>query len=111
MQSHNSLEHAPMGVSSSIIHERMTQMKVAKKNLSTLSRLVFSSMNTDSKDFSPYLEDMKTYNGFESMQAKLSSWMRTCLWNACLDMLVVDKEDVFCVLWLEVSKDKRDKTL
>lgn len=86
-------------------------MKVAKKNLSTLSRLVFSSMNTDSKDFSPYLEDMKTYNGFESMQAKLSSWMRTCLWNACLDMLVVDKEDVFCVLWLEVSKDKRDKTL
>ena len=51
------------------------------------------------------LEVMRTCNGFEAMQAEASSWMRACFWNACLDMLAMDKEDDFRVMWLDASKD------
>ena len=44
MQSHNFLGHAPMGVSSSIIHDIMTQMKLVIKDLLILGRLVFPSI-------------------------------------------------------------------
>lgn len=56
MQSHNSLEQAPMGVSSSIIYD----LKLAMTDLSTLRRVVFSSMDTGSKDFALYLEVIST---------------------------------------------------
>ena len=39
------------------------------------------------------------------MLVEASSWMRTCFWNACLDMLAMDEEDDFRVLWLDASKD------
>ena len=32
--------------------------------------------------------------------------MRTCFWNACLDMLAMNKENDLRVLWLDASKDK-----
>ena len=52
------------------------------------------------------LEVMRICNGFETMQTEASSWMRACLWNACLDMLAMDKEDDLRVIWLDASKDK-----
>ena len=100
-----------MGVSSSLVHEMMAQMKLAMKDLLTFGRLVFPSMGTSSLDFLTYLEVMRTYNGFEAMQAKASSWMTTCFLNTCLDMLAMDKNDDLRVIWLDASKDKRNEAL
>ena len=62
-----------MGVSSSLVHERMAQVKLAMKDLLTFNRFVFPSMDTSSQDFAAYLEVMRTDNGFEAMQAEASS--------------------------------------
>ena len=56
-----------MGVSSSLIHERMTHVKLVIKNLLAFSRLIFPSMDTSSQDFAAYLEVMRTCNGFKAM--------------------------------------------
>lgn len=94
-----------IGMSSYLIHKKMAHVKLAIKDLLTFCRLVFSSMNTYSKDFAASLEVMRTCNGFESMRTMTSSWMRTCFWNACLDLLAMDKEDDLRVLSLDASKD------
>ena len=62
-----------MGVSSSLIHERMTHVKLAIKDLLTFGRLVFPFMDTSSQNFATHLEIMRTDNGFEAMQTEASS--------------------------------------
>ena len=62
-----------MGVSSSLVHEKMAQVKLAMKDLLTFGRLIFLSMETSSQDFATYLKVMKKCNGFEAMEAEASS--------------------------------------
>ena len=100
-----------MGVSSDLVHERMAHVKLAMNNLLTFGQLVFPSMDTSSQDFAASLEVLRTCNGFEAVEAEASSWMRTCFWNACLDMLAMNKEDDLRVMWLDASKDRRNEAL
>jgi len=89
----------------------MGQIIVAMKDLSALGRLFFPELDTGSQAFAAFVNVMNTGDGFDNMQAEASSWLRTCFWNACLDMLSCDKEDDLRVLWLEASEDRRQKAL
>ena len=100
-----------MGVTFDFVHEKMTQVKLAMKDLLTFGQLVFPTMDTNSQDFEAYLKVLRTENGFEAMLVETLSWMRTCFWSACLDMLAMDKEDDLRVLWLDASKDRRKEAL
>ena len=100
-----------MGVSSSLVYEQMSHVKLAMKDLLTFGQLVFPSMDISSQDFAAYLEVMRTGNGFEAMQAEASFWIRTCFWNACLDTLAMNKHDDLRIMWLDASKNKRNEAL
>lgn len=100
-----------VGVSHNFMLDNMAQVKIAIRDLPTLGLFLFPSMDTTTTNFEAFLEVTATGNNFEAMDAKAASWMRSCLWRACKDMLAMDKEDDLRCLWLEVSKERRDMAL
>lgn len=93
------------------LYDRMPQVKFAMKDLPTLGMLLFPTMDITSEEFQAFTDVTSSGVGFEGLLDMAASWMRACFWRACNDMLALDKEDELRVLWLEASKERRDRAL
>lgn len=100
-----------VGVSPGFLQDRMQQVKFASKDLPTLGKLLFPTMDITSEEFQAFMDVTSRGVGFEGLVDMALSWMRACFWRACNDMLALDKEDDLRVLWLEASKERRERAL